>query len=419
MSGAPRDTTRRRLGALDRLRRRITVWYVATHAGTLLLLGTGLFLVVAREIRGELDTTLDEATAQTIAQSRTSDVILRIPHVALFVTDSLGRAIPRDTAGPLVRRVAMEAARGGSATAELPTAKEHALRLSARAFRDESGALRVAVATADLEDLEDRFLRLITEFVVAALAAMTLVALGGVFLSRAFARPVESTVEQMRAFMSDAAHELRTPVAVLRTESEVALARPRQGAEDAAAFGRITAEAARLASVVDDLFALARAESGELEFDALPLFLDDVVSDAVSAMGTLAVQGGKVLRLDDFEEAPVLGSAMLLRRVLGILLDNALKYTPRGGLVTVATRSTGMEALVEVRDTGIGITPDALPHVFDRFYRADAARAASSGAGLGLSIARRIIELHGGTISVRAARGGGTIVSVILPARPT
>jgi signal transduction histidine kinase len=110
---------------------------------------------------------------------------------------------------------------------------------------------------------------------------------------------------------------------------------------------------------------------------------------------------------------------MLLRRVLGILLDNALKYTPRGGLVTVATRSTGMEALVEVRDTGIGITPDALPHVFDRFYRADAARAASSGAGLGLSIARRIIELHGGTISVRAARGGGTIVSVILPARPT
>ncbi|MDB4888065.1 MAG: ATP-binding region ATPase domain protein [Gemmatimonadetes bacterium] len=407
----------RGIGALDRLRLRITAWYVATCAAILVVLGAGLFLVVAREIGGDLDETLAQATRELVAAHRTAGVVLRVPNVALYVTDSLGRATPLDTAGPLVRRVALQAVHAGTATAELPTAKEHALRLSARTFRDPAGALRVAVAAADLEDLEDRYLRLIAEFVVAAVTALLLVAFGGAFLARTFARPVEATVEHMRQFMSDAAHELRTPVAVLRTESEVALARARDSTDDAAAFARIAGDAARLAGVVDDLFTLARAESGELPVDVAPLFLDDLASDAVSAMGSVAVRAGIALRFGDFEEAPVAGSATLLGRTLCILLDNALKYTPAGGEVRVAIRSTATTVSVEVTDTGIGIPPAALARVFERFYRGDGARAASAGAGLGLPIARRIIELHGGSLVLRSTANVGTTVTLSLPRR--
>jgi signal transduction histidine kinase len=406
---------RRPLGALDRLRLRISAWYVATYACILLVLGTGLFVVVARQVGADLDHSLADATAALVRADSMPGIVLAIPAVDLFVTDSLGRALHPDHAGPAVQRAAARAAHEGTATAEVPTGKEHALRLSARAFRARSGELRVAVATADLEDLEDRYLQLITQFTAAAVIALALVAFGGVFLARKFAQPVELTVEHMRQFMSDAAHELRTPVAVLRTESEVALRRPRDGAEDAAAFNRIADDAARLADVVDDLFTLARAESGELVVERRPVFLDDILSDTVSAVGSMALQRGLTLRLGDFEEGPVLGSASLLRRALGIVLDNAIKYTPVGGEITASARAAGRSVVVEVTDTGIGIAAGILPHVFDRFYRGDAARSAAAGAGLGIANARRIAELHGGTLTLESAVGEGTTARLTLP----
>lgn len=406
---------RRPLGALDRLRLRISAWYVATGAGILLVLGTGLFFVVAQQIGRELDHTLEQAASAMAEADRSPGVRLQVPGVTLSITDAAGRVLAPDTGGYSVARVAQRAVRDGTAQDELPLEKEHVLRLRARAFRTASGEVRVAVAAADLEDLEDRYQQLIVNFSVAAVIALALVGFGGVFLARKFARPVEETVARMREFMSDAAHELRTPVAVLRTESEVALARPRNGTEDSAAFQRIAAGAGRLSTVVDDLFMLARAESGELDVERTPVFLDDILSDSVSAFNGLAVHRSIALVLHEFDEAPALGSAVLMRRAMAILLDNALKYTNAGGRVTASTRASAVTVTVEVADTGLGIADADMPRVFDRFYRSDAAREAASGSGLGLAIALRIAQLHGGTLTLESIAGQGTTARLTLP----
>jgi signal transduction histidine kinase len=185
----------------------------------------------------------------------------------------------------------------------------------------------------------------------------------------------------------------------------------------ATAFQRIAGDAARLAAVVDDLFTLARAESGELAIEHLSLFLDDLVSDAVSSFATVATQRGVVLALGDFDEAPVMGSELLLRRLVGILLDNAIKYSGRGTRTVVSISATATAVAVTVADTGAGISAAALPRICDRFFRGDDARAAAPGAGLGLAIAVRIAELHHGTLVIESDVGRGTIARFSMPRR--
>jgi signal transduction histidine kinase len=304
----------------------------------------------------------------------------------------------------------------GATTLQVASGKESELRAHLSRFRSPDRRLLIAVAAADLEDLEDRYSLLITQFVVAACIALAAMTIGGVVLARKSAEPVEAAVEHMRRFMADAGHELRTPVTVLRTEVEVALERGRDPVQDSLAFTRIAGEAAHLASVVEDLFTLARAESAQLPVERSAIFLDDIASDAVASAGSSAAQKGVVLSLDEYQEAAMVGSATLLRRLIVILLDNAVKYTPAGGRVTVSVRTERSRVLVDVADTGVGIAPEAVSRVFDRFYRSDDGRSAAPGAGLGLSIARWIAEAHGGTLTLTSQLGAGTRIRLDLPA---
>jgi heavy metal sensor kinase len=221
-----------------------------------------------------------------------------------------------------------------------------------------------------------------------------------------------------RRFTADAAHELRTPVASIRAEAEVALLAPRTAEEYQLALGSIVEESARLARLSDRLLTLSREDAGAVS-DRSPVRLDLLVRQAIADAEERARGSGLSLRLEVPPEVVVQGDADGLRQVLDNLLHNALKYTPPGGTIDLRVRSAPAGAVVEVADSGEGISPEILPRVFDRFFCADPSRSRrTGGAGLGLSIARAVVERHGGAIEAESRRGVGSVFRVVLPARP-
>jgi signal transduction histidine kinase len=416
---------------LAQLRLRLTAWYLATFCLILVLLMGGLFVVIRHQLSQQLDDSLREATSELMraagirememvsAKGTVVDAVdeLHIPDRALYLLNPNGQPVKPAAAPDWVQGAARVAAVDGQADLELAVTRGRSIRLHAERFTVESGKPYVAVAVADRVELEDRYAALIGAFAGAALVALVLVAGGGYVLVRKSTAPVERTMEYMRRFMADAAHELRTPITVLRSRAEVALQRPRDSSGDAEALRGVERESERLSRIVDDLLILARADAGERQPRRERIYLDDIADDAASAARALAEQGGVTLTVDTFEEAVVLGDPDLIRQLLMIILDNAVKFTPPGGRVGIGVSAPDGRALVEVHDTGIGIPAEQLPHVFDRFYRGDPARARapSAGAGLGLAIARWIAEVHGATIEINSDVGRGTKVAVRFP----
>jgi len=268
--------------------------------------------------------------------------------------------------------------------------------------------------------LEDEYASLIRAFGAAALVALLLVAGGGYLLVRKSTAPIERSLDQMRRFMADAAHELRTPITILRTRAEVGLAQDREPARDRAMLEAIARETARLGGLAGDLLTLARADAGERPIGREPLYLDDAVAGAVDAVRALAQHKTVGVDVGTFEEARIIGDPALVRQLLLIVLDNAIKFTPAGGRVRLDVATVDGRAAVVVTDTGIGIPVAQLPHVFERFYRGDQARREAEGAGLGLAIARWIADAHGARIDISPAPGGGagTRVTVSFPVSP-
>ncbi len=233
---------------------------------------------------------------------------------------------------------------------------------------------------------------------------------------------LQRSFEQQRRFMADASHELRTPTAIVTTEADVTLSREHRGEAEYRESVSIMRDASRrLARIVDDLFLLARADAGHLMLRAVPIYLEEVVDDAARAVRHIAERQGVSVVLSDLVEAPVHGDADLLGRLLLNLLDNAIKHSPDGGTIHVRLSRHGDAFQVSVIDQGPGIPADARDRVFERFYRADEARARDedghiTGAGLGLAIARRIAVIHGGTLELVASRPGHTEFRFTLPA---
>ena len=229
---------------------------------------------------------------------------------------------------------------------------------------------------------------------------------------------LENSFKEQQRFIADASHELRTPLAVLRGETEVALGKTRTVDEYQQSLSLIQDEAEQLSRIVEDLFILARQPiNTRAALSKERVSLNDAVRDCARAAQVLATQKGVRLKLEnDFPAIALNGDQELIRRLVLNLLDNAVKYTPAGGEISLALARENGNAEIVVRDTGIGIPESAQPRVFDRFYRVDKARArAMGGAGLGLSIAQWIVEVHGGEISVSSTPGRGSTFTVMLP----
>ncbi|MGE5334104.1 MAG: sensor histidine kinase [Nitrososphaerota archaeon] len=225
---------------------------------------------------------------------------------------------------------------------------------------------------------------------------------------------IEGAYTAQQRFVSDASHELRAPLTAIQANLELLQRHPEMtDADRCEALAEAEREAERLTRLVADLLALARADAG-IPLRVAVVDLDAIVLEVFTDAFQLA--HGQTLTLGQFEAVQVRGDEDRLKQLLLILLDNALKYTSPQGTVTVGLRHAGNEAEMVVRDTGVGISENALPHVFERFYRADPGRGRDpGGTGLGLSIADWIVRQHGGHIAIESRVGAGTTVTVHLP----
>jgi signal transduction histidine kinase len=239
------------------------------------------------------------------------------------------------------------------------------------------------------------------------------------FLSGRALVPIQHAFQQQQEFIADASHELRTPLTVLRSATDLLnVHRDEPLEENGELFDDVRAEIARMERLAQDLLTLARSDVGGLELMTAPVELSAIASDVVRRTTPLANSQGIQLSLhaSDAHDDVVDADPDRLQQVLLILIDNAIKHTPSGGKVEVRVRRHGQQAEVEVADTGSGISPEHLPRIFDRFYRADKARAREQGGtGLGLAIAKMLVDAHHGHLQVTSQLGVGTQVTVSLP----
>ena len=425
--------------SVDRLRLKLTLWYVAVFTAVMMLFGAAIYAVITREtergVNASLERTVDIQTRWVLERTRPRNVSVALSEqdtitlersVYVFSANrrkgckdcpsfwSLEPISPKE-AESWVRAHALRVLNDSIPRASIRVGNGPRFVLYGKKITAQSGRVYATVAVAPREQFEERYASTFIGFIASAVIAVVLVGLGGAALAHQTIKPIESAITQMRRFMGDAAHELKTPIAVLRARTDVALQRSRSPEEYQEILNGVSKEAERLGNLVENMLLLARADAGQWPVQKVKVFLDDVLMDAASAARALGTTKNVHIDLDTLDEAAINGDPTLLRQLFMILLDNAVNFTPEGGKVTAMAEKNGQNCYVTIKDTGVGIPSSALPHVFERFFRADPARS-RGGVGLGLSIARWIVDVHGGRIDVKSSEGQGTTVRVGFPA---
>jgi heavy metal sensor kinase len=231
---------------------------------------------------------------------------------------------------------------------------------------------------------------------------------------------LEQSFSRQRRFVADASHELRTPVAVIRNIAGVALLAPPRLDETVTALSEIRTETERLTLLLTDLLTLARGDEGQARFEQEAVRFDRLVETVTATTDGLAAERGLQLEVQIPHAVTLMGDETRLIQVVMNLLDNAIRYSHPGGRIWVSVEQRDDAVCLTVRDTGIGIAPEHLPHIFERFYRADPMRRQTGGSssGLGLSIVEWIVRAHGGSITVKSQVGRGSCFTVSLPMTP-
>jgi signal transduction histidine kinase len=255
-----------------------------------------------------------------------------------------------------------------------------------------------------------------TGLAIGTLLALLGSGLSGLVLTRRAARPVAQSFERLREFTADASHELRSPLTAIASNADAALRDAREPARDRARFEAIADGARQISRLAADLLLLAGSDRS-LERELFVVELYAIFARLEARYGASFAQAGIAFRLPADRDTIVYGNPDQIERIFTNLLDNARRYTPPGGSVVVESYAERGSVQIAVRDSGIGIAEEHLERVFDRFWRADAARS-HDGTGLGLAIARALARRHGGDVNVSSALGAGTEFIVTLPTRP-
>jgi OmpR-family two-component system manganese-sensing sensor histidine kinase len=261
--------------------------------------------------------------------------------------------------------------------------------------------------------------QLFLDLSVGTAVVVGIVAAIGWFLSGLAMQPIRDSYQRLKQFTADASHELRNPIAVIQTNVQVALSDPDPDPQMQRYHLQVVERLTRrLGKLVDDLLFLARQDSGIVQAQMSTIALEDLLDEVLEEQGVVAAEKDidLALKTDGTSEYSLQGDRDQLSRLFTNLISNAVQYTPKAGKITLELSQLKSALQVKVIDTGIGIPEEALPNLFDRFYRVDPARTkATGGSGLGLAIAQAIVENHHGQIQIESQVNQGTTVAVILP----
>jgi heavy metal sensor kinase len=451
---------------------RFTVWYLLVLIVLLGSLSTIVYFNMSRSLNHNLDSSLELRSTQlqsvptiidSIREGQFQQELGEIVVLCFYSGGELVQVSSKDIGITLDSQFVERAINGKSSFVTIHTTAGEGVRLYAAPFQPagpgggpsvEPAAVVVGRSTKDIEQALDGLVRTLG---IAVPLTLVVAAGGGVFLARRAFKPVDqisqaardigerdlsqrievntrdelgrlaSTLNQMierlqeafkrqQQFTGDASHELRTPLAVIQAESSLALQKERSVSDYQKSLETITQEAHYMSSIIDRLLTLARADDGKERLVFKEVNLGKLIQDLGMDAEILCREKGLAFHLDETHDSVVKGDEAMLRQLFFNLLDNAIKYTPSGGTVSVSLRTEGQMAIVAITDTGIGIAPEDIPFIFERFYRVDKARSrVGGGTGLGLAISQRIAEAHGGKIEVESQVGKGSTFTVSLP----
>ncbi|MEX0682140.1 MAG: ATP-binding protein [Dehalococcoidia bacterium] len=445
------------------LRVRLTLWYVLLLALTLAVFSAGVYLALRESLYSNLDDSLGNRVAITSGLVTDGGQLnvdnLDIPgdpegEEFARIFDASGDVVFDNSADPFsppVKPNAVADALGGRTNTRHAAVGDVNLEIKVAPLRSDGEIIGAAEVGLSDDDARDALASLLLIIAIAYPIGLIVTSAGGMFLASRALSPIDrvtraarrisaedlsqrldlrlpddevgrlaSTFDDMiarldeafrrqRQFTADASHELRTPLTAIKGTSEVALQRDRDPEEYREALTVVNAQVDRMIRLVASLLTLARADARSIPITRDPLDVARLVTDAADQIRPAAGAKGVTVKVAPGESMRMTADQDLLLQLLLNLLDNAVKYTPSGGSVEASWRGAGSQAEIAIKDTGPGIAAEHIPHIFDRFYRADKARArADGGAGLGLSISRWIAEAHRGTITVTSDPTGST-----------
>ncbi|HVJ27958.1 MAG TPA: ATP-binding protein [Vicinamibacterales bacterium] len=466
---------------IETVRARLTIWYVASLAAVLIMVGGLIYVLLARALYVRIDENLtavsriamtslanDLTEGQDVADAaRSTAAELASSQQMLLIYDAGGALLAeegRDDDLEVTLPALDSIPRGEPAlvTVEEPRDPTDRHRLAFRRATIDPGSVDYVIVIGSSLERTDEELESLREILwYVGPLALVIAGIGGWFLARHSLSPVvamvdrarrigagnlgerlpvgnrrdelgrlaltlndllgrlEQSMVQQRQFMADASHELRTPVATARTAASVALQQASRGeSEYREALDIIEQQTSRLSRIVDDMFTLARADAGNYPMRRTPMYLDEIVEEVARGARVLAGPRHVSVQAAAVESAAFTGDEDLIRRLLVNLVDNAVRHSPPDTTVTMVLEANGAVYTIGVSDGGPGIPPHVQPHIFERFYRGDAARSrevAYDGAGLGLALARWIAREHGGDVVLADSSASGSTFVITLP----
>jgi signal transduction histidine kinase len=415
---------------LDRIRYHLSIAYVGILALILILFGTIVVVIFSQQataqqdelllqkVEAETSSALNGTETYTIvgATAEPDIAVVAVPPDGPDEADVLDTASSGSSLGLPFGELAQQAGQEETMVAATVDGPNGPVRVVSVPLFDSGEVTAIIQGAQSRQVVWEIVLRLVFILVSVGLVALLLAGVGGLLISRRAMQPVRGAFHRQRAFVADASHELKTPLTLIKLDAEMVV-REQTSPRNRKVIENQLSEIDRMNTLVSDLLVLARLDADKLGVSRETFDLAKILAETADRFILRASEEEILLDIEVPGELPALGDPRRTGQILAALLDNAMRFTPSGGRVTVAGCLADGRVEASVTDTGPGIPSEHLPHVFERFYRADTARRRSSGGtGLGLAIARDLAAIQGGEVAVSNAKNGGASFTLSLPA---